>query len=173
MQRYLPMIALLCLALGCEGPSDTKKKTDNARVPTSLSDKVPPPAVEQKDDKKAEDNIVKKEGNVVTTKSGLKYEEVKEGSGPAAKTGDMVYVDYTGRLKDGTQFDSSVGKKPYGFQLGAHHVIAGWDEGIAGMKVGGKRKLIIPPNLAYGPEGQPGIPPNAELTFDVELMKIH
>src|SRR4051812_39557469 len=83
----------------------------------------------------------KEEGKVVTTPSGLKYEELKEGSGAAAKKGDTVDVHYTGWLKDGTKFDSSVGKQPFSFKLGAGMVIKGWDEGVVGIKVGGKRKL--------------------------------
>jgi FKBP-type peptidyl-prolyl cis-trans isomerase len=116
----------------------------------------------------------KKEGNVVTTKSGLKYEDLKAGDGAEAKKGDTVEVHYTGWLKDGKKFDSSVDRgKPFVFELGAGKVIKGWDEGVAGMKVGGKRKLIIPFELAYGEEGRPPvIPPKAELTFEVELLKI-
>jgi FKBP-type peptidyl-prolyl cis-trans isomerase len=115
----------------------------------------------------------KKEGKVITTKSGLKYEDLKEGTGDEAKAGNTVEVHYTGWLKDGKKFDSSVDrKKPFSFKLGAGKVIKGWDEGVAGMKVGGKRKLTIPPNLGYGADGTPGIPPNAELTFEVELLKV-
>ncbi len=109
-----------------------------------------------------------------TTESGLKYEDLNEGTGQAAKSGDTVDVHYTGWLTNGTKFDSSVDRgKPFSFQLGAGRVIKGWDEGVAGMKVGGKRKLTIPPNLGYGSRGAGGvIPPNAELVFDVELLKI-
>ncbi len=117
----------------------------------------------------------KPEEKVVTTDSGLKYVDLKEGAGAAAKTGDTVEVHYTGWLKDGKKFDSSLDAgKPFSFKLGAREVIKGWDEGVAGMKVGGKRKLIIPSNLGYGPGGTPDgtIPPNAELTFEVELLKI-
>jgi FKBP-type peptidyl-prolyl cis-trans isomerase FkpA len=116
----------------------------------------------------------KKENKVVTTKSGLKYEDLKEGSGDAAKSGDQVEVHYTGWLKDGTKFDSSKDRgKPFNFELGAGKVIKGWDEGVAGMKVGGKRKLTIPSELGYGKRGYPPvIPANAELTFEVELLKI-
>lgn len=111
---------------------------------------------------------------VITTPSGLKYVEVQPGTGRTAEKGMPVQVHYTGRLADGKKFDSSVDRKePFQFNLGAGEVIRGWDEGVAGMKVGGKRKLIIPANLAYGPRGVPGaIPPNAELTFDVELLKV-
>lgn len=114
------------------------------------------------------------EEKVITTPSGLKYVDLKEGTGPAAKKGDTVEVHYTGWLKDGKKFDSSLDRgQPFTFPLGAGRVIKGWDEGVAGMKVGGKRKLIIPPDLAYGSRGAGGvIPPNAELTFEVELLKI-
>ena len=116
----------------------------------------------------------KQEPKVITTKSGLKYIDEKEGTGKEAKSGDMVEVHYTGWLKDGTMFDSSKkpGRDPFEFQLGRQMVIKGWDEGVAGMKEGGKRKLIIPSDLAYGARGRPSIPPNSELTFEVELLKV-
>ena len=110
--------------------------------------------------------------DAITTKSGLKYVDVKVGAGAEAKAGDKVTVHYTGRLKDGTQFDSSVGKKPFTFTIDAREVIKGWDEGVAGMKEGGKRKLIIPPELGYGARGSGPIPANAQLIFDVELLKV-
>jgi len=114
------------------------------------------------------------ETKIITTDSGLKYSDLKVGTGDKAKKGDTVEVHYTGWLKNGKKFQSSrdLGK-PYSFQLGAGRVIEGWDEGVAGMKVGGKRKLIIPSKLAYGEEGRGDvIPPNAELTFEVELLRI-
>jgi FKBP-type peptidyl-prolyl cis-trans isomerase len=116
----------------------------------------------------------KKEGKVITTKSGLKYEDLKEGTGDEAKEGNTVEVHYTGWLKDGKKFDSSLDRKqPFSFKLGAGKVIKGWDEGVAGMKVGGKRKLTIPPALGYGARGAGNvIPPDAELTFEVELLKV-
>jgi FKBP-type peptidyl-prolyl cis-trans isomerase len=114
------------------------------------------------------------EGKVITTASGLKYIDLKEGMGPVAKAGDTVEVHYTGWLTNGKKFDSSLDRKePFTFKLGAGMVIKGWDEGVAGMKAGGKRKLMIPPELGYGARGAGGvIPPNAELIFEVELLKI-
>jgi FKBP-type peptidyl-prolyl cis-trans isomerase len=111
---------------------------------------------------------------VTKTNSGLQYTDDQVGTGAAAKTGDTVEVHYTGTLKDGTKFDSSKDRgKPFSFPLGAGKVIKGWDEGVAGMKVGGKRTLVIPAELAYGARGVPNvIPPNAELRFEVELLKI-
>ena len=111
---------------------------------------------------------------MITTNSGLKYEDLSDGAGPAAKAGDTVEVHYTGWLTDGKKFDSSHDRKqPFAFQLGAGRVIKGWDEGVAGMKVGGKRKLTIPPALGYGARGAGNvIPANAELVFEVDLLKI-
>ena len=111
---------------------------------------------------------------MITTNSGLRYEDLAAGNGQAAKAGDSVEVHYTGWLTDGTKFDSSLDRgRPFGFQLGAGRVIQGWDEGVAGMKVGGKRKLHIPAALGYGSRGAGGvIPPDADLVFEVELLGI-
>ena len=144
------LLGVLCLGLACAA-TDANTNDDNAK-----------------------DKNDKGEPTVVTTKSGLKYIDTKEGTGDKAQAGDTVEVHYTGKLKDGTKFDSSVDRgQPFSFRLGAGRVIKGWDEGVAGMRVGGKRTLIIPPELGYGKRGAGDkIPPDAELHFDVELLKI-
>ncbi|MBF2007014.1 MAG: FKBP-type peptidyl-prolyl cis-trans isomerase [Chlorogloeopsis fritschii C42_A2020_084] len=111
--------------------------------------------------------------NVVTTPSGLKYIDLVEGTGATPKPGQKITVHYTGTLEDGTKFDSSRDRnRPLDFKVGAGQVIKGWDEGLSTMKVGGRRQLIIPPELGYGSRGAGGvIPPNATLIFDVELLK--
>jgi FKBP-type peptidyl-prolyl cis-trans isomerase len=113
-------------------------------------------------------------GNTVTTASGLQYEDLKVGDGQMPKAGQTVSVHYTGWLTNGQKFDSSLDRgQPFQFTLGAGEVIRGWDEGVASMKVGGKRKLTIPPGLGYGARGAGGvIPPNATLIFEVELLGV-
>lgn len=108
------------------------------------------------------------------TSSGLEYEDLTVGTGQSPRNGERVSVHYTGWLKNGTKFDSSRDRgNPFSFVIGKGQVIAGWDEGVASMKVGGTRKLTIPSNLAYGVHGAAGvIPPNATLVFDVELLAI-
>jgi FKBP-type peptidyl-prolyl cis-trans isomerase FkpA len=112
--------------------------------------------------------------DTIKTPSGLVIEELVAGSGAVAAAGEKVSVHYTGWLTDGKKFDSSKDRgEPFVFPLGRGQVIRGWDEGVAGMKVGGKRKLTIPPNLGYGTRGAGGvIPPNATLVFEVELLSI-
>jgi len=111
----------------------------------------------------------------ITTPSGLVIEELVVGTGEAAAAGRKVSVHYTGWLTDGSKFDSSKDRgDPFIFPLGRGHVIKGWDEGVAGMKVGGKRKLVIPSALGYGARGAAGvIPPNATLVFEVELLAVN
>lgn len=112
-------------------------------------------------------------GEGVKTSSGLQYWDIKVGTGEEAKPGSHVKVHYTGWLTSGKKFDSSVGAAPFDFTLGQGEVIKGWDEGVAGMKVGGKRQLKIPPELAYGEDGHPPqIPPNSTLIFDVTLVAV-
>jgi len=151
MKRF-PKFLPLALALGVAGAV--------AATPLAADEKKEEKAMEQEE---------------VTTASGLKYVELAVGEGTPAKAGDRVQVHYTGWLLDGTKFDSSVDRgQPFVFPLGAGRVIRGWDEGVAGMKPGGKRKLVIPPDLGYGARGAAGvIPPNATLVFEVELLKIN
>jgi FKBP-type peptidyl-prolyl cis-trans isomerase len=124
--------------------------------------------------KPATSGPTKMTGTPTKTASGLEYWDIKVGTGAVAQIGQHVKVDYTGWLTNGKKFDSSVGTgKPFEFMLGASQVIKGWDEGVAGMKVGGKRQLRIPPDLAYGKAGYSTvIPPNSTLIFDVRLVDV-
>lgn len=114
------------------------------------------------------------EGKEITTSSGLQYIDQVVGTGETAKAGQTVSLHYTGWLTNGKKFDSSVDRgQPFSFRLGVGQVIKGWDEGVQGMKIGGKRKLTIPSNLGYGARGAGGlIPPHATLVFDVELLGV-
>ena len=111
---------------------------------------------------------------LTTTPSGLRYQDLSTGQGAEATSGATALVHYTGWLTDGKKFDSSRDRgEPFAFRIGAGQVIAGWDEGVAGMKVGGRRKLVIPASLGYGQGGAPPvIPPGATLVFDVELLEL-
>lgn len=113
-------------------------------------------------------------GETKTTKSGVKYETLKEGTGPEARRGQTVLVQYTGMLENGEVFDSSrkPDGQPYTFIIGISPIIKGWTEGVPGMRVGERRKLVIPPDLAYGAAGNGKVPPNATLAFDIELLSI-
>jgi len=124
--------------------------------------------------KKVLDKKGTESAKVITTTTGLKYTELTEGTGPSPQKGQVVKVHYTGWLENGTKFDSSVDRgEPFEFTIGVGQVIQGWDEGVSTMKIGGKRKLTIPSELAYGSRGAGAvIPPNSPLIFDVELLGI-
>jgi peptidylprolyl isomerase len=134
------------------------------------------PACSQKEIKGTPDKAVEPvaAGSEVKTPSGLAYTDLVKGNGAAPVAGTVVTVHYTGWLTDGRKFDSSVDRgEPFKFRIGAGEVIPGWDEGVMSMKVGGKRKLVIPPQLGYGAAGAGGvIPPNATLIFEVELLDV-
>jgi FKBP-type peptidyl-prolyl cis-trans isomerase len=182
MKSHWPFgLVLVCLysaaLVGCDAPVDTKnKKTATSPSDSLKSDKAKDAKKSATGDSKASESTSTgdKDAKVITTKSGLKYQDLTEGSGPAAKAGDTVAVHYTGWLKSGRKFDSSKDRdQPLEFKIGVSDVIQGWHEGVVGMKVGGKRKLNIPPELAYGKRGYPGaIPPDAELTFEIDLLQI-
>jgi len=143
---------------------------------TGCRDKVPEPEPPPKVAKTVEASApsASVEEPAAPAVKDLSKEELAPGKGPAAKTGDTVKVHYTGTLLSGKKFDSSLDRKePFEFKLGAGEVIKGWDEGVVGMKVGGKRKLTIPSDLAYGKQGRPPtIPPNSPLVFEIELVEI-
>jgi FKBP-type peptidyl-prolyl cis-trans isomerase len=142
----------------------TVAPTDTSQV-ESIAPTAPAPS-----SKEAEVN----DPELTTTASGLKYKDLTAGTGAAAAKGKVARVHYTGWLVDGTKFDSSLDRnEPFEFPVGGGRVIKGWDEGVAGMKVGGKRRLVIPPDLGYGAAGAGGvIPPNATLVFEVELLEV-
>ncbi|NJL21304.1 MAG: FKBP-type peptidyl-prolyl cis-trans isomerase [Leptolyngbyaceae cyanobacterium SM1_3_5] len=136
---------------------------DDATEPASTSETTPETASPESATPEA----------ATTTDSGLQYVDLVEGTGAVPRAGQTVYVHYTGTLEDGTKFDSSRDRnRPFSFRLGAGQVIRGWDEGISTMRVGGRRQLVIPPDLGYGSRGVGPIPPNSTLVFDVELLRI-
>ena len=144
-----------------------------AQSPISVEDAIQPVAADIESDQKPESEAASPAGETRTTESGLQIQEVhKQEKAAVAQAGDAVFVHYTGTLEDGTKFDSSLDRgQPIGFRLGQGEVIKGWDEGIAGMSIGDKRKLTIPSDLGYGEQGSPPtIPGGATLLFDVELV---
>ncbi|MDH6058337.1 FKBP-type peptidyl-prolyl cis-trans isomerase [Umezakia ovalisporum] len=146
---------------------------NNSFVAANLNDTTPASTSVTKNQTLIASNTMS-DVNVVTTPSGLKYIELEEGTGTTPKPRQTVVVHYTGTLENGTKFDSSRDRNsPFEFKIGVQQVIKGWDEGLSTMKVGGRRQLIIPPELGYGSSGAGGvIPPNATLLFEVELLNI-
>jgi len=164
---FVTMILLLVVGAAAADESDSAKAVVTEKTEITS----------QSQEKPADTAAVKKEEMApkeITTESGLKYIVLKEGAGAVPKKGDMGKAHYTGWLVNGTKFDSSVDRgEPLQFQVGVGKVIKGWDEALLSMKVGEKRKLTIPGDLAYGKRGYPGvIPPDATLIFDVELLEI-
>lgn len=157
-----PLVLLALLAAGCQEP-----ESNTAATPGSAPTTTKPASTTLPGDPPSG-------GKTVTLPSGLRYDDLRVGDGAIAESGKMVFMHYTGWLTDGTSFDTSRDDNvTYDFRLGTGRVIRGWDEGIVGMRVGGKRKLVVPPNLAYGERGYPPvIPANATLVFDVELMNV-
>jgi FKBP-type peptidyl-prolyl cis-trans isomerase len=159
----LGIVALVGAPAFAQGGTPTKKSTAKSSPARKTAPARPNPNAP-----------AKVTGPGTTTPSGLQYWDIKLGTGRAAQQGDSVSVNYTGWLTNGKKFDSSIGRGPFTVEpLGTAPVIKGWNEGIAGMKVGGKRQLRIPADLAYGAQGYPGvIPPNATLIFDVQLLAV-
>lgn len=166
--QFATLLILIGLLLAACGPAANSQSAEQPESDSHTeSDSGEPSDAEEEESSSAEAS------DAVTTASGLQYIEIEEGTGPQAQAGDFVRVHYTGTLEDGTEFDSSLTRgQPFPFTLGQGEVIAGWDEGIALMKEGGKAQLIIPPELGYGASGGGPIPPNATLIFDVELVEV-
>jgi peptidylprolyl isomerase len=163
-------VALACLALVLVSQfGGDRSQAIATELPTQ-----PPAIVMTSEDAQASTPDLSAASGLVTTTSGLQYEDIVEGTGATPQPGQRVVVHYTGTLTDGSKFDSSRDRnRPFEFKVGVGQVIKGWDEGVGSMKVGGRRKLIIPPDLGYGARGAGGvIPPNATLIFDVELLRI-
>ena len=167
LDLLLVVVLALFTAIGLSGCGTQAGRSSQGAKPSETKSAAQP----SRDSKEAAPATSKdSEGKA----AGLVINDLVVGEGALAKSGDRVTVHYTGWLLDGTKFDSSKDRsQPFSFSLGAGNVIPGWEQGVAGMKVGGKRKLTIPPELGYGARGAGGvIPPNATLTFEVELLKV-
>lgn len=165
------LISVGLLLGSCASNPEQAATPEDAQAPKSEEAAEAQPATDDADAKAADDGQA--DGELVTTESGLQYVDLSVGDGETPETGALIEVDYHGTLEDGTVFDSSYDRgQPLQFQIGVGQVIPGWDEGVGSMQVGGKRKLIIPSDLAYGPNQVGPIPPNSTLIFEVELLKI-
>jgi FK506-binding nuclear protein len=156
-------------------PGSTSNNNNNNEENKEEADKKSPKNAPNQSPKDTpiENNSIKKVGDFNVMKNGLKYKDLKEGDGPEVKSGQEVAVYYVGQLANKDIFDKNISGEGFLFHLGKGDVIKGWDEGIKGMKVGGKRRLVVPANLAYGKQGTDNIPPNSELTFTVEVRKVN
>ncbi|MBD2356584.1 FKBP-type peptidyl-prolyl cis-trans isomerase [Tolypothrix sp. FACHB-123] len=172
MKAILLSVGLMLVCVVVLVLAQIGSKQDSA-IAANLTNTAPVPTTITENNNLIASNTMS-DANTVTTDSGLQYVEIEEGTGAIPKAGQTVVVHYTGTLTNGKKFDSSVDRgQPFSFKLGVGQVIKGWDEGLSTMKVGGKRKLTIPPELGYGARGAGGvIPPNATLVFDVELLDI-
>lgn len=173
--KNLHLVISISLAFFSSPLSFAQEAAKTETAPAAAETKTEAKTETKTETKKAEAKTDKKAtAPKYTDVKALKIEEVKKGKGVEAKAGKTVVVHYTGWLTNGTKFDSSVDRgEPFSFNLGTGQVIPGWDKGVAGMKKGGKRKLHIPPDMGYGPNGAPPvIPPNATLIFDVELLDV-
>ena len=158
---------LIAAAVGCSDRAPQEPSASSSSMPAREAPAGGPAAVPP-----APGASAAPEPATITTPSGLQYQDQVVGKGPSPQTGQTVVVHYTGWLTNGRKFDSSRDRgQPFSFSIGKGEVIQGWDEGVATMKVGGRRKLTIPPALGYGREGNPVIPGNATLVFDVELLE--
>lgn len=178
MSRFAPLLLAalaagsLAVAAACGGDDDDTAASTPSPAGTGTAAASPAPARTPTPAANAAAGPITLENPTVTA-SGLRYEDVVVGDGPSPQQGQRVTVHYTGYFTDGRKFDSSIDRgQPFTFVLGVGQVIRGWDEGVATMKVGGKRLLYIPSNLAYGARGQGPIPPNTDLIFEVELLDI-
>lgn len=161
MKTVEKLLVLLLITTGIAIPACTQKENKSTMVPEQKTAPSTP-------------QTAAPAGPYIKTASGLSFLDLKQGTGTSPTAGKQVKVHYTGTLENGTKFDSSLDRgEPFIFTIGVGQVIPGWDEGVMSMKVGGKRKLIVPPQLGYGAHGAGGvIPPNATLIFEVELLDV-
>jgi len=164
------IVVLAAAVVGCNQSSTTESSaTSTSTSATATPSTTTPSTTESAPPATA--TTENADGKEITMPNGIKYVDLKVGDGTLAESGMTIAAHYTGWLTNGTKFDSSLDRgQPYSFKLGTGQVIRGWDEGIKGMRVGGKRKLTIPPNLGYGESGMGPIPPNSTLVFEVELV---